>query len=212
MKHTLLFVALAGLLLSCHKEDAVPDPWQPVTVMNSQPPISVMEDVHFSSAQVGWIGGGIDQGLMGHPVLLKSIDGGQTWTSIDLASLQIIKFVTMYPVSDQLLYACGIDNSTGSLFDFPRVMYKSEDGGNTWRKLASTNFSNGSFGLYFFDAQMGLSVNISTVQKTTDGGVTWRTVFDEGLAGIDKLQCFKSGIGYAGGGNSADLVVALASC
>lgn len=165
-----------------------------------------MEDVHFSSAQVGWIGGGVDKGLMGNPVLLKTTDGGTTWTSIDLTSLQIIKFVTLYPVSDQLLYTCGIDNSTGSLFNSPRVMYKSEDGGNTWRKLASTNFSNGSFGLYFFDAQVGLSVNISTVQKTTDGGVTWRTVFDEGLAGIDKLQCFKSGIGYAGGGNAVDLV------
>lgn len=179
----------------------MPDPWHAITVANS--PIFSMEEIHFSSAQIGWICGGIDKGLTGNHVLLKTVDGGNSWRSINLSSLQVSKFITLYPVNDSVLYACGPDISAGG-FNSPRVMYKSVDGGEKWRKLASTNFTDGTRALYFFDEQNGLSAD-NTVQKTSDGGQTWRTVFDTGLTGLDKIQCFSSGTGYAAGGYGTDL-------
>lgn len=186
------------LLLGCHKDNECPDPWQPVAVINNTTSIRLLQEVRFSSAQVGWISGGIDQGLLGSPVLLKTTDKGNTWTSINLSSLRVSRFITFFPLTDQVLYACGGDLSLGPPTT-PRVMYKSTDGGNTWRKLASTNF-NGSYRLHFFTEQTGLSVNINRVLKTTDGGETWRTTFEEPLAGLDKLQCFPTGTAYAAGG------------
>ncbi|MFD1470678.1 WD40/YVTN/BNR-like repeat-containing protein [Hymenobacter caeli] len=163
-----------------------------------------MEEVHFSSNQMGWICGGIDKGLFGDPVLLKTVDGGSSWRSINLSSLQVSKFITLYPANDSVLYACGPDISAGG-FNSPRVLYKSVDGGDTWRKTVSPTYRTGSSALYFFNAQMGISATINSLQKTVDGGQTWRTVFDGGLVGLDKLQCFGSGTGYAAGGYGTDL-------
>jgi photosystem II stability/assembly factor-like uncharacterized protein len=196
-----VYCITGSYFLSCHKEAVTPDPWQSITVANA--PISSMEEVHFSSAQVGWICGGIDKALTGNHVLLKTVDGGNSWRSINLASLRVSKFITLYPVSDSVLYACGPDISAGG-FSSPRVIYKSADGGEKWRKLANTNFVSGSRALHFFDEQTGLSAD-NTIQKTKDGGQTWRTVFDNGLTGLDKMQCFNSGTGYAAGGYGTDL-------
>ena len=158
-----------------------------------------MTEVHFSSSQVGWISGGIDKELLGSPVLLKTTDGGTTWRSIDLKGLQISRFIAFYPVNDQILYACAPDKSV--VLGAPRKWCKSIDGGSTWQ-VFSSNILN-SFILYFFDEQTGLSANISTLDKTTDGGMTWHTVYREDLSGLDKLQMFSSGIGYAAGTNGA---------
>lgn len=201
MKHVISLLLGALLLLlasSCTKDKVVPDPWQPVSVRNNATPIRLMEEVRFSSAQVGWISGGRDQDLLGNPVLLKTTDGGNTWNSMDLSALRISRFIAFFPVNDQLLYACAPDLSLGPPTS-PRVMYKSSDGGITWLKLFSTNF-NGSYRLHFFTDQIGLSANISQMLRTTDGGETWRTVFEESLAGLDLLQGFASGTVYAAGG------------
>ena len=56
---------------------------------------------------------------------------------------------------------------------------------------------------------MGLSANISTLQKTEDGGTTWRTVYKESLAGLDKLQVFATGTGYAAGGTGNDQLTSV---
>lgn len=184
------------MLFGCHKDKEGPDPWQPVAVSNNTTTIRLMDEIRFSNAQVGWISGGRDKDLSGKPVLLKTIDGGTTWTSIDLSSLRISRFVALAPVNDQLLYACAPDNSL--VPSTPPVLAKSEDGGLTWRRLVSTNF-NGSYSLHFFTEQTGLSANINRILKTSDGGATWRTTFEETLAGLDKLQCFPTGIAYAAG-------------
>jgi photosystem II stability/assembly factor-like uncharacterized protein len=202
MKQYLLALStLACLLVGCHKDpagpDPGPDPWQPVLVSNNPAPIRLLEEVRFSSAQVGWISGGIDQDMTGNPVLLKTLNGGATWTSIDLRQLRISRFVALAPVNDQLLYACAPDLSLN--FGSPRVLAKSVDGGLTWQRVAQTGL-NGSFSLWFFTEQTGLSANINRILKTTDGGATWRTAFEEPLAGLDKLQCFASGTAYAAGG------------
>lgn len=197
LKYGFLFLAMSSWLLSgCHKEDKpMPDPWQKVSVSNNQTAIYDMTDVYFSSSQVGWISGGVDKELLGNPVLLKTTDGGATWHSIDLQGLQISRFIAFYPVNDQILYACASDKSL--VLGSPRKWCKSMDGGSTWQVLP-TNILN-SFRLFFFDEQTGLSANISTLDKTTDGGITWHTVYREDLSGLDKLQIFGTGIGYAAG-------------
>lgn len=198
MKHTIRL--LLGVLLlgsSCKKDTIIPDPWQTVTVSNNATPIRLMEEVRFSSAQVGWISGGRDQDLLGNPVLLKTTDGGSTWNSIDLRALHVSRFEAIAPLTDQVLFACGPDNALA--FSRPPLLFKTEDGGTSWRKLASQNF-NGSYSLHFFTDQIGVSANINLVLRTTDGGQSWRTVFEESLAGLDLLQCFPTGTAYAAGG------------
>ena len=50
-------------------------PWTPLTL----PVITNNREVEFVSETTGWIGGGPTAGQTVEPVLMKTIDGGQTW-------------------------------------------------------------------------------------------------------------------------------------
>lgn len=109
----------------------------------------------FASAGSG-VGGG----------LLRSLDGGQTWTRTSDATAQSIVFDPLQP---DTIYA-----GWGSTF------YKSADGGTNWAR--STNVSDGfctSFLLLAGKILFGSSVGVSA---SLDGGITW-SVADQGMNG-----------------------------
>jgi photosystem II stability/assembly factor-like uncharacterized protein len=74
--------------------------------------------------------------------IYKSTDGGENWTNVGLKDSEHIARVLVDPADSNTVYACA----TGHLWNDndERGVYKTTDGGKTWRKvLAGANASSG---------------------------------------------------------------------
>ncbi len=110
-----------------------------------------LQDVFFSDASTGFA-------VSVNSAMLKTTDGGNTWTPNGLGWLSSVFFT---------------DNNTGYGTRDAGRLYKTTDGGATWSTLASgtTQDLNAAF---FTDPATGYVVGASgTIIKTTDGGSTW---------------------------------------
>jgi photosystem II stability/assembly factor-like uncharacterized protein len=74
--------------------------------------------------------------------IYKSTDGGENWTNVGLRDSEHIAKILVDPGDSDTVYACA----TGHLWDdnAERGVYKTSDGGKTWRKvLGGANLSTG---------------------------------------------------------------------
>jgi len=80
-----------------------------------------------------------------------------------------------------------------------RFIYKSQDGGQTWQRLPSTGFLDGT--IAFPTAQVGLSPYSSAISRTTDGGSNWQTVWNDAQqrSWVNQVQFPTATVGYATG-------------
>jgi photosystem II stability/assembly factor-like uncharacterized protein len=107
-----------------------------------------------SDGQTGWIGG--ESGL-----ILKTTDGGQTWTTQTSGTTENIFRIAV--VDPQTAYACGTNG----------LLMATTDGGAHWQLQSIKN------GLIFMDVafadpQNGWTVGeFETIMHTADGGKTW---------------------------------------
>jgi photosystem II stability/assembly factor-like uncharacterized protein len=111
--------------------------------------------IRFSpGGKVGWIVG--EDGIV-----LKSSDGGDTWTRLKTGTDK--NLFNVFPVDDQLVVAVGADGA----------IVRTTDGGDHWQTIKSPKFVS-LFGLTFVDKNKGFAVGeFSTILATTDGGQTW---------------------------------------
>ena len=193
------FLLLASA--ACHKEQ-ITEP-QRIGWAVQQAPLALtgFDKVCFATSQTGWILGGYyvpATGASSRQILLRTDNGGATWTSIELASLKLGNgFSDIYPINDQVIYAIASDQTAAAGAQYLFV-YKSTDSGRTWIKLLSRGFAGGR--LLFLTEQVGFAANADAIVKTTDGGTTWHTVWNDGLAGFSLLQYPTATVGYAAGG------------
>jgi photosystem II stability/assembly factor-like uncharacterized protein len=130
---------------------------------------------------------------------VKTTDGGETWQFDSI------------PVTGQgfIRSLCAVDSNTCfyvfSNSDFTNsTIWKTGDGGSTWLKKTTTQFTApGAFCDFYhaFDANEGLAVGDPTqgyyeIQRTTDGGDTWSRVGSDlippplpGEWGFENLYC-----------------------
>src|SRR5450631_372501 len=74
--------------------------------------------------------------------IYKSVDGGENWSNVGLKDSEHIAKILIDPRNSDTVYACA----TGHLWDdnAERGVYRTSDGGKTWRKvLAGANGSTG---------------------------------------------------------------------
>ncbi|MGI4884610.1 MAG: WD40/YVTN/BNR-like repeat-containing protein [Janthinobacterium lividum] len=200
-----LLPALLGLATACGRgTDPHPDnaAWRPLAY--DVPALAGFSEVHFASAQVGWVIGGYVADQYHYSPLLTTRDGGATWTRQNLYPLTLAGFRTLMPVSERLVFAVGVDPVAGAVGapSTPasgQAVYKSTDGGANWQLLPGGGFL-GSFRLHFFDEQTGLSFKNNAIQRTTDGGASWRTVFQPQAGNWNWVQFPTAAVGYAAGG------------
>jgi photosystem II stability/assembly factor-like uncharacterized protein len=109
------------------------------------------------------INGGLNYGNY-HSQLLKTIDGGNTWTTLPNA-----------PRLPQILHLAFSSNNTGYLGCDSNIIYKTTDGGNSWsRSQYSTIPHNFIYGFRFLNDSVGfMSLRFGGVFSTIDGGKTW---------------------------------------
>ncbi len=120
--------------------------------------------------QICWVGG---INLNGPSSILKTTDGGNTWTSFS------------YPnaATDWQSTICAIDENTAFFGGWPNNgpahVMRTQDGGITWEVMDLGNTTNLSIisGIHFYDAMEGFVLTVSgnryLLFKTFDGGDNW---------------------------------------
>lgn len=146
--------------------------------------------VIFVNQNVGFICGGSSSSADSLGYVLKTTDGGETWTQLP------------YNFKTQL-YAIAAPNenviytSAGS-----SLVFKSTDGGLTWSKSTIYATSTTLWDIQFYDENLGYACGSSgRIFKTTDGGNTWTlltspfgtsTIYS--MAILDSLSVIATGV------------------
>ena len=123
--------------------------------------------------------------------IYKSTDGGKTWKQMGLENTHVISKIVVDPQNPDRVYAAAL----GHVFaDNPeRGLYRSEDGGKTWKKILFVNDKTGAIDIamdpnnprILFAAfwqtfrkpwVMSSGGEGSGLYKSTDGGDTWTNI------------------------------------
>ncbi len=147
----------------------------------------------------------------------KSIDGGKTWQNMGLKETRHISRIVINPGDPNIVYVAAMGHLWGP--NEERGIYKTTDGGKTWKKVLYVNADTGFADLamdpadslilyaaayeyrrlpyYFSSGGAG-----SGIYKTTDGGETWKRLtkdLPEGFMGRIGLAVARSapGVVYA---------------
>jgi photosystem II stability/assembly factor-like uncharacterized protein/tetratricopeptide (TPR) repeat protein len=99
--------------------------------------------------------------------ILRSVDGGSTWTRINLPEGEDILSVTAHPYIDDTLYIARFPAQ-------PPIIYVSMDDGETWQSTSGINYVMNA--KLFFDHDEGqiiYAVGRGEVIRSNDGGKTW---------------------------------------
>jgi photosystem II stability/assembly factor-like uncharacterized protein len=146
--------------------------------------ITRLNSIHFVSPEVGWVVGA-DSGDDG--VLLKTTDGGSSWSVIRLTQKQTPLCVFFTDVDNGWIGGstplAGDEDSIGG----PSAILATTDGGNTWHPQYTLPLS--IIRIFFVDKVNGwASGTKGVIYNTTDGGRTWdkqRTEIEAGDGPID---------------------------
>ena len=118
----------------------------------------------------------------------KSTDGGKTWTHIGLEATKTISRIVVHPTNPDIVWVAALGHVYGK--NDERGVYKSTDGGTTWRKIFFASNQAGAVDLVvdpihpdivlvsIWDAwRTPYSLNsggrFSGIVKSNDGGETW---------------------------------------
>jgi hypothetical protein len=147
----------------------------------------------------------------------KSVDAGQTWQNMGLKETRHISRIIINPGDPNIVYVAAMGHLWGP--NEERGIYKTIDGGKTWKKVLYVNADTG-----FADLAMDTADSLilyaaayehrrlpyyfssggpgSGLYKTTDGGETWKRLakdLPEGVVGRIGLDVARSapGVVYA---------------
>ena len=144
--------------------------------------------------------------------IYKSTDGGATWRNMGLGSAQQIGSVIIDPKDENRVFVAALGHPYGP--NEERGVYRSTDGGATWRRVLYKDENTGAIQVEFdpnnsqiiyadlWAARQGPWENgawqgpASGLYKSTDGGETWRQL-------TKGLPTFEQGLGRIGIGISA---------
>jgi photosystem II stability/assembly factor-like uncharacterized protein len=116
----------------------------------------VLNTVYFTDENTGYAGGA---GAT-NATLLKTTDGGTTWTNLSINTINEIYSMSF-----------GSDN-TGYVLTESNELFKTTDAGTTWNNII--NFGGGQGHIKFLNDNIGFAVEGGeTIHKTIDGGNTW---------------------------------------
>jgi photosystem II stability/assembly factor-like uncharacterized protein len=143
------------------------------------------------------MGEGCIRGNLSHgDGVYKSTDAGRTWTSVGLRDTRQIGRVRVHPHDPDLVYVAALGHAFGPSAE--RGVFRSKDGGHTWRKVLFVDDKTGAIDLdmdpgnprvlyaaFWQVVRTPWSFESggpgSALYKSTDGGDTWKKIAGEGL-------------------------------
>jgi len=155
----------------------------------------IPSDLNFLNANVGYASGTFGSNIA---VVMKTIDGGVTWTQSLLA-----QDVNMFVANNALLNVVDA-NVAFTAMEWTNKLFRTVDGGATWDTMICDSVLQIS-DFHFNSADSGHVLSAyGQLFSTTDGGLTWALQYatEWGFYGpsiyLNSL-CFSDGIGYVCG-------------
>ncbi len=147
----------------------------PFVVTDLSASLAMITDVKFVSPRVGFVVGGTSSSVASsNAVIVKTRDGGQTWTRV-YTSTRGYELIWKLSLPDLLHgYATVQTYQQGRAEQLVAV---TDDGGDTWREVPLTmNAAARQLGVGFISAQVGWVGTAAGGFQTTDGAASWQPV------------------------------------
>jgi photosystem II stability/assembly factor-like uncharacterized protein len=132
-------------------------------------------DVKFINATTGFIAGATTADVeTSHALVLRTDDGGKTWTKVYESQRPFeLTWKLAFP-SDTVGYVT-VQNYDPAETNTARYVAKTTDGGKTWRELPlAQDHALREFGIGFVDDNHGWVGDTKVGMQTSDGGATWQ--------------------------------------
>jgi photosystem II stability/assembly factor-like uncharacterized protein len=164
-----------------------------------------------SNENIVWVGTGDASSVrVAYPGdgVYKSVDAGKTWQHMGLRETQHIGRIVVHPTNPDIVYVAAMGRLWST--NEERGLFKTTDGGKTWKKVLYVNDRTGAIDLVIdrkhpdtlyaamYDVQRRPWKLVeggegSGVFKTTDGGKTWKKLTNglpakQGRIGLDIYQ------------------------
>jgi photosystem II stability/assembly factor-like uncharacterized protein len=157
--------------------------------------MGALERFSFPSPNVGFINDGVvdmDHNLSAG-LIVKTIDGGQSWTILKPEPWNSNNIILPYVVAMQ--FNNDKEGYLSTLAD--SKLFKTLDGGNNWELVNNNRYTNGL--QYFITGQIGYSSDGITIYVTNNGGKTWQIDYYNNDTDSDILTWtfLKNGQGFA---------------
>jgi photosystem II stability/assembly factor-like uncharacterized protein len=162
-----VIAAFVILLLAC-KPDPHPQEVQVDRISTAY--TKDLLDICFINNNVGIIAGEFDFSASRKSTLLRTNDGGNTWT-VDLLNIKNLK-VEGITASGGRVFISATDLVRGK-----QIIYQSIDEGRNWQLFNEEM----TYLPQFYDMENGLSLFGQRILKTSNGGVGWDSVFNVNL-------------------------------
>jgi photosystem II stability/assembly factor-like uncharacterized protein len=204
--------------------------WHPIFDQEHVASIGAME-VAPSDSKIIYVGTGdvsdVGQAANQGEGMYKTTDGGKTWRKIGLIHTRHIGDLWIDPQNPNVVLVAALGRTWAR--NSQRGVFKTTDGGKTWRRVLYKDDVTGAINLAFepgnpqvgyaalwhhyvtvknpFEAIVGGNDG-GFIYKTTDGGDTWTPAGTAGLPASDKAG--RIGLAVAPGGESVYAIVAAA--
>ncbi len=132
---------------------------------------SALVDIHFVSADTGFVSGKATAARGNVGTILYTTDGGMTWTE-KFHTERIQEYVWKLQSPDDIHYYASIENDAGG----STLMARSADKGLTWSTIVVDKDYQYIQTVGFLDSLHGWTGGNATLYETMDGGDSWTKV------------------------------------
>ena len=170
------------------------DSWTPVTDGQIRSASVGAVAVSETNPDIVYIGMGescIRGNVMSGDGVYRSTDAGKTWTNVGFASSQVISKIRIHPTNPDIVFVAAFGKYSAP--NPERGVYKSTDGGKTWRQVLYRDDKTAAIDIsidrtnpdvmyaalweaYRKEYQMSSGGPGSGLFKSTDGGETWTEI------------------------------------
>jgi len=196
--------------------------WEPIFDKEVTASIGAVA-IQQSNPSVIWVGtgeGNPRNSLNGGYGIYKSLDGGKNWKLMGLEKTRHIHRVIVDPTNPNIVYAAAIGSPWGEHPE--RGVYKTTDGGETWKQILFANNKTGAADLVMDPTNPNKLIAAlwehkrdpwffksggegSGLHMTHDGGKTWKKLTDK--EGLPKGELGRIGVAIAP--SSPNIIYAL---
>ncbi len=196
--------------------------WEPVFEKELTASIGALA-IQQSNPSVIWVGtgeGNPRNSLNGGFGIYKSLDAGKTWKAMGLEKTRHIHRVIIHPTNPDIVYVGAIGSPWGAHKE--RGVYKTVDGGKTWKQILFNNIKTGAADLIMDPSNPNKLIAAMWEHKrdpwffksggkgsglyiTHDGGENWKKITDK--EGFPKGDLGRIGVAIAR--NNPNIIYAL---